>query len=108
MCAPVQHVQHKILHVHPAAACPYQQPDRADIRVASLSHQADNFIAAAQRPTAFKRYGITGDGSCMFRACVQGHHQLQHGGAVLGSQQEYAKALELRRSVVDELRNSKE
>lgn len=44
----------------------------------------------------------------MFRACVQGHHQLQQGGEVLNSTHEYARALELRRAVVDELRTSRE
>eukprot|EP00878_Enallax_costatus_P029468 GHUV01031954.1.p2 GENE.GHUV01031954.1~~GHUV01031954.1.p2 ORF type:complete len:184 (+),score=37.45 GHUV01031954.1:80-631(+) len=104
-CAPLQQ---RSLHMQPTSAVPSQQPERADVRVASLSDQAGSFIAAAQRPTAFKRYGITGDGSCMFRACVQGHHQLQHGGEVLDSRQEYAKALELRQAVVKELRSSRE
>lgn len=103
----MQWKQHKSSLLHSTAAVAPQQPDRADIRVCSSSDAADSFIAAAQRPTRFKRHGITGDGSCMFRACVQGHYQLQHSGKVLDRTQEYEKALELRRAVVDELRNSR-
>jgi hypothetical protein len=44
----------------------------------------------------------------MFRAFVQGHHQLQHGGQQLPSAQEYSKALALRQAVVEELRKNRE
>lgn len=43
----------------------------------------------------------------MFRACVQGHHQLQH-GKQLPSSQEYSQALDLRLAIVDELRKNRE
>jgi hypothetical protein len=41
------------------------------------------------------------------RACVQGDHQAQHGTCMPASQ-EYQKALQLRRDVVQALRDSRE
>jgi OTU domain-containing protein 6 len=56
-----------------------------------------------QRPVSFKKLSITGDGSCMFRAVMQGHHYLQQ-KCVMPSNDERQQALQLRRAVVDELR----
>jgi hypothetical protein len=94
---------------HPTpSSLPRAQADRADVVTRSTPTDSSSALPLQQqRPTRFLKYGITGDGSCMFRACVQGHHQLQHGGQQLPSSQEYSKALELRVAVVEELRKNR-
>eukprot|EP00882_Tetradesmus_deserticola_P005057 GHRQ01005328.1.p1 GENE.GHRQ01005328.1~~GHRQ01005328.1.p1 ORF type:complete len:264 (+),score=91.74 GHRQ01005328.1:81-872(+) len=88
---------------------PRQQLDRAEILTRSSTPADSSSVLPVlqQRPTRFVKYGITGDGSCMFRACVQGHHQLQHAGQQLPASQEYGKALALRQAVVEELRKNR-
>jgi hypothetical protein len=87
---------------------PPPQPERVDVLARSTHTDSSSAVPVQQRPTRFAKYGITGDGSCMFRACVQGHHQLQHAGQQLASSQEYSKALALRQAVVEELRKNRE
>eukprot|EP00879_Flechtneria_rotunda_P006027 GHRR01006339.1.p1 GENE.GHRR01006339.1~~GHRR01006339.1.p1 ORF type:complete len:279 (+),score=66.16 GHRR01006339.1:80-916(+) len=94
------------MHMQLTAAMIPQQQQPA--RVSSVPDGLDAVITNQASPTTFKQFGITGDGSCMFRACVQGQHQLQHAGQVLSSREEQRKALELRRAVVEELRKNKE
>uniref|UniRef100_A0A383VKG3 Ubiquitin thioesterase OTU n=1 Tax=Tetradesmus obliquus TaxID=3088 RepID=A0A383VKG3_TETOB len=94
------------------SSLPRPQAERADVITRSSPTDSTSSSSALplqqQRPTRFAKYGITGDGSCMFRACVQGHHQLQHGGQQLPAAAEYSKALALRQAVVEELRKNRE
>lgn len=94
------------------SSLPRPQAERADVITRSSPTDSTSSSSALplqqQRPTRFAKCGITGDGSCMFRACVQGHHQLQHGGQQLPAAAEYSKALALRQAVVEELRKNRE
>lgn len=78
-CAPRHsQQQRRQLHRQQTAAVPHpQQPERVDVRAASSSSSASDSSSSSAtssgsfssglRPAAFKRHGITGDGSCMFR-----------------------------------------
>jgi len=70
--------QRRQLHWQQTAAVPHpQQPERVDVRAASSNSSSasgssssvtiSGSFSSGLRPAAFKRHGITGDGSCMFR-----------------------------------------
>lgn len=55
----------------PWSAAPPQPPPIRSVNVLQLVCMSGSDAASSAAPKAFVRYPITGDGSCMFRACAQ-------------------------------------
>ena len=83
---------------------PVSKPVLVECRAEQMrsAEQAGVFL----QPSELQHHRITGDGSCMFRALVQGNH-LVSSGCLMSHGQEYQAALDLRQAVVAELKKNR-